>query len=85
MDKIKLDKSLCEKFLNGATTALKDLISFIHSLNFDVIAEGIEEEEQVIKLKDSGCDCIQGYFFSKPLPPSQLEDIYDRNMLKNKF
>jgi diguanylate cyclase (GGDEF)-like protein len=82
VDKIKLDKSINEKFL-----ALEDnkvincIISLAHSLNLTITAEGIEDWDKYEKLKQAGCDYIQGYLFSKPIAPFQIEAIYYKNML----
>ena len=43
------------------------VISLAHSLSLKVVAEGIEEKEQLCVLRDQGCDIIQGYYFSRPL------------------
>jgi len=45
------------------------IISLGHSLNLNVIAEGVENESQLQFLKANGCDEAQGYYFSKPMPP----------------
>jgi hemerythrin-like metal-binding protein/diguanylate cyclase (GGDEF)-like protein len=44
-----------------------------HSLGLDVAAEGVEDQETLDKLKIYGCDTVQGFFFSKPLPVEELE------------
>lgn len=41
-----------------------------------VTAEGVETEEQLRFLAAHGCDCIQGYFFAKPMPADQLVEWY---------
>ena len=46
-----------------------------HSLDFKTIAEGVETDEQLRFLKECGCDEVQGYFISKPLPAEQLEQF----------
>ncbi len=84
VDKIKLDKSLCEKFLSLDNFKVMDsLIALVHSLNLEITAEGIEEVEQYNRLKIGGCDYIQGYLFSKPLNSEDIEKIYDCNFLKD--
>jgi EAL domain-containing protein (putative c-di-GMP-specific phosphodiesterase class I) len=45
-----------------------------HSLNLDVIAEGVETEEQLLLLLNKGCTHYQGYLFGKPIPIEQFEE-----------
>jgi EAL domain-containing protein (putative c-di-GMP-specific phosphodiesterase class I) len=52
-----------------------------HSLNMKVIAEGVETAEQWNFLKNEKCDEIQGYYYSRPLPPDQLEDVLDSTII----
>lgn len=80
VDKIKLDKSIIDKFLEFENNkVMESLILLAHSLNLKITAEGIEEESKLIKLKQNGCDYIQGYLFSKPLNHMDLEQIYNNN------
>jgi EAL domain-containing protein (putative c-di-GMP-specific phosphodiesterase class I) len=70
VDRLKIDKS----FTSGLATNAEDhaivtaVISLAHSLGLKAIAEGVETEDQVRLLLAEGCDEIQGYFFSRPLP-----------------
>ncbi|MCP4134635.1 MAG: EAL domain-containing protein [bacterium] len=71
VDKLKIDKSFISESttnpeFSSITTAI---ISLGKTLNLKVIAEGVETEEQLNFLLIQGCDEIQGYYFSKPLPP----------------
>ena len=82
VDIIKLDRSLSMKFLEIENIKVMDsLISLVHSLGLSVVAEGIEQLEQVQRLSRAGCDFIQGYYFSKPIGaeciPGIHEMIYD--------
>jgi EAL domain-containing protein (putative c-di-GMP-specific phosphodiesterase class I) len=52
--------------------AARAIIGMGHSLNLTVIAEGVETLEQLRLLRESGCDQIQGYYFSKPVPAAQF-------------
>ena len=63
---IKLDKSIVDSWLKNGTIA--SIIDMGHQLSKSIIAEGVEERWQYEKLKELGCDVIQGYYFSKPLP-----------------
>jgi EAL domain-containing protein (putative c-di-GMP-specific phosphodiesterase class I) len=85
VDKIKLDKSINDKFLNlEDNNVIASIISLAHSLNFTITAEGIEDWDKYDKLKEAGCDYFQGYLFSKPVTPFEIEEIYHKNMLANK-
>jgi diguanylate cyclase (GGDEF)-like protein len=78
VDKVKLDKSINDKFLNLKNNSVMDsLILLAHSLKLEITAEGIEEWEQYLQLKRSGCDYIQGYLFSKPLDSIDAEKIFN--------
>lgn len=74
---LKLDQS----FIRGIATDPDDqaivnaIIAMGHSLQLDVVAEGMESDEQLSHLKDSGCDEMQGFLFSKPLPPERLTGL----------
>ena len=81
VDKIKLDKSLSDKFLELTNIKVMDsLISLAHSLELEVIAEGIEDLEQYRRLRVGKCDYIQGYLFGKPIEVNEADKIYDSNL-----
>lgn len=85
VDKIKLDKSLSDKFLEiNNVSVIDNIIALAHSLSLKVVAEGIETMDQYYKLKEVGCDFIQGYLFSKPLESHMAEKIYTKNLIKSK-
>jgi EAL domain-containing protein (putative c-di-GMP-specific phosphodiesterase class I) len=51
------------------------IVSLAHTLGLKVIAEGVEDDAQVHLLKELGCDQIQGYFISVPVPAQQMEAL----------
>ncbi|MBQ7678273.1 MAG: EAL domain-containing protein [Butyrivibrio sp.] len=72
VDVIKLDKSLVDNYLvDGKDSFIRDVITMVHDLNMEMIIEGVEEEWQYERLKSFGAETIQGYYFSKPLPPEE--------------
>jgi EAL domain-containing protein (putative c-di-GMP-specific phosphodiesterase class I) len=78
IDTLKLDRQLCIKFLELENIKVMDsLIALSHSLGFKVIAEGIEEMDQVKRLIVGKCDMIQGYYFSRPLDPEDVVKQHD--------
>lgn len=84
IDKIKLDRSLNNKFLELENIKVMDsLILLAHSLNLEVVAEGIETYEQFRRLCVGKCDFIQGYYFSKPLEVTDVEEKFYINYYNN--
>lgn len=66
---LKIDKSFIDKllYLKPEQTITGDIISMAHRLGHCVVAEGVEQEQQLRYLKERNCDKIQGYLISKPL------------------
>ncbi|MGD9569493.1 MAG: EAL domain-containing protein [Sedimentibacter sp.] len=72
-DYIKIDKMFIDNIIEEQNKVLiQGIIETAHVLKIGVIAEGVETEEQVNILNKIGCDIIQGYYYSKPLPPENL-------------
>ncbi len=72
VDVIKLDKSLVDAYLvDGKDSFVRDVILLVHDLGKEIIIEGVEEEWQYERLREFGANTIQGYYFSKPLPPEE--------------
>ena len=70
VDVIKLDKSLVDSYLiEGKDLFIRDVIQLVHDLDMEMIIEGVEEEWQYERLREFKADTIQGYYFSKPIPP----------------
>ena len=81
---LKIDKSFIDEIcFNESDKDITDgIIQLAHKINLDVVIEGVEDVEQVSLLKDMGCNLIQGYYFSKPLPVDKLEDLLKQGNLK---
>ncbi|HSP32720.1 MAG TPA: EAL domain-containing protein [Thermoanaerobaculia bacterium] len=75
IDILKLDQMFVRDAATDPTDAaiVSAVIQMAHSLRLKVVAEGVEREDQLEFLTRQGCDTIQGYFFSPPLPADQLE------------
>ncbi len=79
IDTLKIDKS----FIDGICSNDKDkciadsIISLAHKMNISVVAEGVEDTEQLSVLQEQFCDTLQGYLFSKPLRASDLISLLD--------
>ncbi len=70
LEVVKIDKTFIDDAVDNAqsSTILSTIIQLGHELGLMVVAEGVETSSQVDYLKRYQCNCIQGYFFSKPLP-----------------
>lgn len=74
---LKIDKS----FIDNITTSKKEesimnnIIEMAHTMDLKVVAEGVETSNQLKILKEKRCDYIQGYYFSRPLPPEEIEKL----------
>jgi polar amino acid transport system substrate-binding protein len=81
LDVIKIDKSFISdiEISNKDTLITSDIISMAHKLNLQVIAEGVEVQKQVDYLINQNCDFLQGYFFTKPLNPIEMENLLNKN------
>lgn len=75
MDALKLDMEFMHNaFKERKNTKMLDaVIDIAYSLDVPTIAEGVETAEQMFALKEMGCDIVQGFYFSKPIPASEYE------------
>ncbi|HXI14379.1 MAG TPA: EAL domain-containing protein [Thermoanaerobaculia bacterium] len=77
IDTLKLDQSFVRDIVTDAQDAAiaAAVISMAHTMKLTVIAEGVENEEQLELLRSQGCDLIQGYLFSKPITATALAEF----------
>ena len=75
LDQLKIDQSFVRDIASDANdqAIVSTIIGMSHSLGLNVIAEGVETEQQKEILLNSGCSSYQGYLFSKPVP---IEEFY---------
>ena len=78
--KLKIDQSFVRDI--GTDRDNKQIVVSIimlgHSMNLNVIAEGVETKEQLDYLRDYHCDEIQGYYYSRPVPPDEFESFFEK-------
>ena len=82
IDVLKLDMS----FVRNAFGEKRDvrmielIIDIADYLNVPVVAEGVETQEQYLALKELGCELVQGYYFSRPVPPDQFDRFLEERV-----
>ena len=82
IDVLKMDM----KFIRNIETSRTDMrlvrliLDIAKSLGLRVVAEGVETKGQLTLLKDAGCDIVQGYYFSRPLPPVEFEKLIEKEL-----
>ncbi|PZD97526.1 diguanylate cyclase [Paenibacillus sambharensis] len=79
INRLKIDQSFVRdisKETNG-TNIVSIIIAMAHSMNLEVVAEGVEEKEQLRYLQIRKCDEVQGYYFSRPIPGEEFEQSYE--------
>ncbi len=87
IDTLKIDKS----FIDGICSNEKDkciadsIISLAHKMDISVVAEGVEDVNQLHILQKQFCDTLQGYLFSKPLSSTEFIELLDKNRQKKFF
>ncbi|WP_193352687.1 EAL domain-containing protein, partial [Desulfuromonas sp. TF] len=74
VDSLKIDRSFITDVTSdaGAAAVATSVVAIAHSLRLTAIAEGVETKEQLAFVRESRCDGLQGYYFSKPLPADEI-------------
>jgi diguanylate cyclase (GGDEF)-like protein/PAS domain S-box-containing protein len=82
LDTLKIDRT----FVRGlgsdpdSRSIASAIVELAHALGLEVVAEGVEEHQQLDVLVELGCDRAQGYLFGRPVPASQLWDVLERGV-----
>lgn len=79
-DILKIDMSFIRKIGENPKkkSIVHSIIGMAHEIGIKTVAEGVETEEQVSFLRQSGCDYIQGYYYSKPLPEEEFVEFLEK-------
>ncbi|CEA05185.1 Cyclic di-GMP phosphodiesterase Gmr [Metalysinibacillus saudimassiliensis] len=84
IDALKIDRAFVQDIISEpsgiAMTAA--IISLAHALGLYVVAEGVEEPEELAVLERHGCEFVQGYYFSRPLPAAEFEKLITQPILR---
>ncbi|MBQ8846830.1 MAG: EAL domain-containing protein, partial [Lachnospiraceae bacterium] len=81
LDTIKIDKSfvdflVAEADMKKIQTIIRHIVSMARELGVTCVAEGAEDRNQVLALLELGCEIIQGYYYSRPIPVEEFEEKY---------
>jgi len=78
VDCVKIDRSFIKDLdrAGSGCTMVRGIIGLAHNLQLDVVAEGVETEEQLSLLRALGCDLSQGYYLYKPMPRNSIETLW---------
>ena len=87
IDYLKIDKSFSSNLAPGSSVIApsKAIIVMAHKLGCNVIAEGVETEQQRDLLAAAGCDYAQGYLYSRPVPPEEFEGLLRKGVYRPDF
>ncbi|MBD1912037.1 MULTISPECIES: EAL domain-containing protein [unclassified Leptolyngbya] len=80
-DTLKIDRSFVQRLTTDLKSreVVRSIVVLAHTLGMDLVAEGVETSEQLSELQELGCDRIQGYFISHPLPLEEAEILVNQN------
>jgi len=76
-DVLKIDRSFVAALGTGNDELVRTTVNLAHNLRMQVVAEGVETKAQFVQLRTLGCDYMQGYLFSKPVPAAEVEALIE--------
>ncbi|MBE9528822.1 MAG: PAS domain S-box protein [Proteobacteria bacterium] len=79
IDLLKIDRAFVQDLNSNPddNAIVMAVVQMAHSMDIEVLAEGVESEEQLVYLNSVGCDKLQGYFFSRPVPHDEIEALLE--------
>ena len=82
IDVLKMDMKFVRNLEHSATDRrlVKLVLDIAKYLNVKIVAEGVETETQMQFMKKNGCDLVQGYYFSRPIPPEEFEKLIEKEL-----
>jgi EAL domain-containing protein (putative c-di-GMP-specific phosphodiesterase class I) len=81
IDVVKIDRDFIRDIPNDQNDSdlVDAIIAMAHKLRMVVVAEGVENKQQLDFLEWHKCDCVQGFYYSKPLPSQEILEFISRN------
>ena len=81
---LKIDKTFIDGICKGSYEKIitGEIIELAHKMELEVVAEGVEMEEQISYLKEKNCNKIQGYYFGKPMPSECINMLLEEKKIK---
>ncbi len=85
IDTIKVDREFIRELPDEPSAALmvSTIVNMSLALGYNVVAEGVENYEQAVFLNDLGCPVVQGYYFSKPVPAENIQELVKKSFKLN--
>nr|MCR4675376.1 EAL domain-containing protein [Lachnospiraceae bacterium] len=79
-NRVKIAKELVDNIIDNqnAKVIVQAIVNMVDGMNLDMIAEGVEEKEQLDILLEMGCKEVQGFYFGKPIPATAFEEFWLR-------
>jgi diguanylate cyclase (GGDEF)-like protein len=81
-DIIKLDRSFLSREFADASAVIESIVQIAHRLGLQVVAEGVETRAQSDRLSNLNCDQLQGFYFSRPMPPEAVHEFVESSRLQ---
>jgi diguanylate cyclase (GGDEF)-like protein/PAS domain S-box-containing protein len=80
LDALKVDRAFAATLAGNAQSQAiyAAVVAMASALGLPVVAEGVETEDQATQLRDLGCDLAQGFYFARPVPPEQIDELLGR-------
>lgn len=75
LDRVKIDRTFVRRATTGGAALLDAMVAMARSLDLEVVAEGVETEQELELVARSGCAAVQGFLFSKPVSPDDIESM----------
>ncbi|MCR5526867.1 MAG: bifunctional diguanylate cyclase/phosphodiesterase [Lachnospiraceae bacterium] len=81
LDNVKLDKSMIDRYLTHEDDVIACTIALVHSFSMKIVAEGIDNWKNCDRIRECGCDYIQGNLFGRPMSAEEATKIHDQVMV----